>query len=143
MEPAEFAELNFDFHPAAVRDWLKALGFRIERTLTVSHFRWEPLKRVVPTAVLVWLDSCLQWTGAFWQLTPSVFLKASVANTQASHALADKDPLTWFRCAACGHWPLEQAHDWLRCPHCGARWGIQDGIYDFRHPVATAADVAA
>ena len=85
LEPVEFATLNFDFHPAAVRGWLRQLGFEIQKTLTVSHFRAGVLKRVVPVGVLVFLDSVLQWTGEFWQLTPSVFtraqLKASASET--------------------------------------------------------------
>src|SRR5512138_569529 len=27
LEPVEFAKLNFDFHPKAIRSWLKDLGF--------------------------------------------------------------------------------------------------------------------
>ena len=76
LEPVEFAKLNFDFHPETVRSWLTALGFRIEKILTVSHFRIGILKRTIPTSVLVFLDSVFQWTGALWQLTPSVFLRA-------------------------------------------------------------------
>jgi len=40
----EFVELNFDFHPRAVQNWLGELGFSIERILTLSHFRVGFLK---------------------------------------------------------------------------------------------------
>src|SRR3990170_3268584 len=53
LEPVEFVELNFDFHPKAVRNWLRELGFETERTLTLSHFRVGLLKRIVPTGILV------------------------------------------------------------------------------------------
>src|SRR5215216_5614779 len=33
LESVEFVKLNFDFHPRAVRNWLKDLGFKIEKTL--------------------------------------------------------------------------------------------------------------
>jgi SAM-dependent methyltransferase len=75
-EPIEFAELNFDFHPAAVRGWLAAAGFSVERQLTVSHFRLAILKRLLPLWLLVALDSAAQWTGVLWQLSPSVFVRA-------------------------------------------------------------------
>jgi ubiquinone/menaquinone biosynthesis C-methylase UbiE len=78
LEPVEFVELNFDFHPKAVRNWLQELGFSIERTLTLSHFRIGFLKRVIPTGILVFFDSILQCTGALWQYTPSVFVKAEL-----------------------------------------------------------------
>jgi ubiquinone/menaquinone biosynthesis C-methylase UbiE len=77
--PVEFARLNFDFHPAAVRSWLGQAGFRVTRTLTVSHFRLPLLKKVLPLVVLVWLDSLVQRTGGLWQLSPSVFLRAEAA----------------------------------------------------------------
>ncbi|MBE0699386.1 MAG: class I SAM-dependent methyltransferase, partial [Anaerolineaceae bacterium] len=62
-EPVEFAPLNFDFHPATVRSWLTCSGFNVERQLTVSHFRIGLLKRVVPTRMLVKMDSLAQLTG--------------------------------------------------------------------------------
>ncbi len=74
--PVEFARLNFDFHPRAVRSWLGAAGFRVRRTLTVSHFRHPLLKRIMPLPFLVWLDGLAQLTGGLWQLSPSVFVRA-------------------------------------------------------------------
>ncbi|HKZ54595.1 MAG TPA: class I SAM-dependent methyltransferase [Anaerolineales bacterium] len=74
--PVEFARLNFDFHPSAVRSWLKQAGFRLRRQRTVSHFRHPLLKRLIPLPVLVALDSALQASGAWFQLTPSVFVRA-------------------------------------------------------------------
>ncbi len=74
--PVEFARLNFDFHPAAVFDWLKEAGFSIEAKRTVSHFRLGPLKRLVPFRWLAALDGLFQPTGEWWQLTPSVFVRA-------------------------------------------------------------------
>jgi SAM-dependent methyltransferase len=54
--PVEFAKLNFDFHPQAVTDWLRGADFRLERRLSVSHFRLPLLKRLLPLFVLVGLD---------------------------------------------------------------------------------------
>src|SRR6266540_1221056 len=85
LEPVEFAKLNFDFHPKAVRNWLRDLSFSIERTLSLSHFRVGFLKRIVPIGLLVFLDSLFQWTGALWQLTPSVFVKARNGDAYGPH----------------------------------------------------------
>ena len=57
LEPVEFAPLNFDFHPRAMKSWLGDAGFRLERTLTVSHFRVNFLKSLLPAALLAGLDS--------------------------------------------------------------------------------------
>jgi ubiquinone/menaquinone biosynthesis C-methylase UbiE len=75
-KPVEFARLNYNFHPRAVREWLRRCGFSIERELSVSHFRLNWLKRRLPLALLVALDAALQPTGRWWHLAPSVFLRA-------------------------------------------------------------------
>ena len=131
LEPVEFVKLNFDFHPKAIRKWLEGLGFTIEKTLALSHFRVGFLKRIVPTNVLVFLDSLFQWTGAFWQFTPSVFVKARVAQDAILHHGQD-NILSYFKCPDCGHTPLAEKHDYLECTNCKKKWGIKDGIYDFR-----------
>jgi ubiquinone/menaquinone biosynthesis C-methylase UbiE len=134
LEQVEFAKLNFDFHPKAVRIWLKDLGFRVEKTLTVSHFRMEILKRTVPTPFLVFLDSLFQWTGAFFQWTPSVFVKARGGRRKPAPGNIE-NVLAFFKCPGCGNAPLEDNGTHLLCPNCRSRWEIKDGIYDFREPV--------
>jgi ubiquinone/menaquinone biosynthesis C-methylase UbiE len=124
--PVEFAALNFDFHPAAVRGWLKSAGFSVQRQLTVSHFRIGLLKRVLPLRLLVAMDAAAQLTGNWWQLSPSVFVKS-----QAVGETPSAPPGLFFRCPACGA-GLPEKQDNLTCPGCGRTWLYQDGIYDFR-----------
>ena len=132
-EPVEFVELNFDFHPKAVRVWLQELEFRIEKTLTVSHFRLGLLKKLIPTGILVALDSLAQWTGSLWQLTPSVFVKASLGG-EMSGTIPD-EVVQWFKCPQCGSSPLEDHNDYLQCLSCSSQWALRDGIYDFKEPL--------
>ena len=139
LEPVEFAKLNFDFHPRAVQGWLQALGFKIEKTLTVSHFRSGFLKRALPTSMLVFFDSLVQWTGALWQLTPSVFIKARMENgkqrirsVQQAAVETSANPPAFFKCPECGHSPLTDKTTYLECLSCRRRWEVKDGIYDFR-----------
>jgi len=139
LEPFEFVELNFDFHPKAVRKWLKDLGFSIEKTLTLSHFRVGFLKRIVPTSILVFFDSIFQWTGALWQLSPSVFAKARRGELHGLHGVETSPALTnltaFFKCPDCGHLPLVDRKDHLECLSCKKKWEVKDGIYDFREPI--------
>ncbi len=139
LEPVEFVELNFDFHPKAVQNWLKELGFSIERILTLSHFRVGFLKRIVPTGILVFFDSLFQWTGAWWQLTPSVFVKAKIVGRDAIPPHGQDNLLSCFKCPDCGQSPLMDKSDHLECPGCKKRWGVKDGIYDFREPAGRAS----
>lgn len=132
-EPVEFVELNFDFHPRAIRDWLETLEFRIEKTLTLSHFRLGILKRLIPTGILVAVDALAQWTGSVWQLTPSVFVKAGLPGEKGGSPVGDVPG--WFKCPKCEHWPLDAKNENLHCPYCGRKWAVRDGIYDFRAPI--------
>lgn len=126
-EPVEFAELNFDFHPQAIRDWLQEAGFSLQRQLTVSHFRIRFLKRILPLNLLVGMDSVIQPTGNWWQLTPSVFVRA-----QASGEKAVRKGDHFFRCPECGVYPLKEETKSLLCPGCSRQYKIRDGIYDFK-----------
>lgn len=132
LEPVEFVKLNFDFHPKAIRNWMENLGFHLEKTLTLSHFRVGFLKRVVPTSILVFLDSLFQWTGAWWQLSPSVFVKAVRRDVHSGPLPSPDNILAYFKCPDCGHSPLIDQTDYLECSSCGRKWAVKDGIYDFR-----------
>jgi len=133
-EPVEFAALNFDFHPQTVFGWLDELGFKRERILTVSHFRMEFLKRTLPASLLARMDGFFQPTGAWFQLTPSVFVKATAVGGTKREIPAD--PRLFFKCPACGYSPLDNTRDdQLTCPSCGKKWGFKDGIYDFREAI--------
>ncbi len=128
-EPVEFAVLNFDFHPKSVRKWLAESGFRVDRQLTVSHFRLGTLKRYFPLRLMVGLDALMQWTGDWWQLTPSVFVRCAVTGNSE---LAE--PGAFFICPQCGHGMLEEGPEAMICSVCASQWLVQDGIYDFREP---------
>jgi ubiquinone/menaquinone biosynthesis C-methylase UbiE len=129
LEPVEFVPLNFDFHPQKVRDWLEHTNFDLQRQLTVSHFRLASLKRLLPTRLLVFLDSIAQLTGDWWQLTPSVFTK-SIASGDVQFAPHNKG--AFFRCPVCEQDLPPGDGEALICPGCGAAWPIVDGVYDFR-----------
>lgn len=127
LQPYEFAELNFDFHPTWIARHLQAAGLTITRELTVSHFRLPLLKRLVPPRALAALDGLLQGTGRWWKFTPSVFVqtRAPAANltAPASHL---------FKCPACGAAPLAESVAGLDCPGCLRHFPLVDGIYDLK-----------
>ncbi len=125
-EPIEFAELNFDFHPKSVRACLRQAGFSIEKQLTVSHFRWDALKQRLPAGWLAGLDGLLQWSGAFIQVSPSVFTRCRAPDGGLA---AQKEAL--FACPVC-HAPLAGEGRPLQCEVCGRKWEYREGIYDFR-----------
>ncbi len=127
-ESVEFTELNFNFHPGAVRRWLEAVGLREERRLAVSSLRLEILKRSVPLDWLVALDSAWQGLGGLWPLSPSVFVRARMELERPPGA-------HFWRCPACNSTELAQRERGLRCRSCGRLWGVADGLYDFKDPL--------
>jgi len=131
LEPVEFEELNFDFHPRAVKGWLKDTGFQLERQLTVSHFRLGILKKHFPPAFLASLDGLASLTGACWQLSPSVFTRSRA--TQQGQVATEG---AFFKCPTCGSEALVEKPGSLACSTCQSIWLIRDGIYDFKEPVS-------
>jgi len=129
-EPYEFVPLNFDFHPTWMHRQLETAGFSIDTELAVSHFRHPLFKRFVPHERLAKLDGALQYIGALWKLTPSVFVSA---HTSGQGGIAEG---SIFRCPRCSTTPLTEHPTALHCPGCGAIWGIDDGIFDFKTPAA-------
>ncbi len=125
-EAVEFARLNFDFHPGAIRHWLAENHFDIHEQLTVSHFRAGLLKKLIPPKVLAGLDGLFQPSGAWFQLTPSVFIRAQATGTQIA-----KHKQGFYKCLSCGTGIPEGRGD-LRCPKCRHLWKNKNGILDFR-----------
>ncbi len=126
--PAEFAALNFDFHPQWIEKQLENAGLRRERRRSVSHFRMEFLKRHIPTSLLTALDGLIQPTGNLWQLSPSIFVRAVGG--------AGKDaapPEQFFRCPTCGEALGAPPQAEFACT-CGKTWRQTDHIYNFRDP---------
>ncbi|GAB4469387.1 MAG: hypothetical protein Kow0088_01290 [Anaerolineales bacterium] len=126
--PVEFAELNFDFHPQAIRQWLTDNDFILRRQLTVSHFRLHFLKKTVPLKVLVTLDSLVQLTGDWWQLSPSVFALAQAGGTLEEYPR----PRGFFACPNCKGEQFDKRDTQMVCLKCQQRWDIHKGIYILR-----------
>ena len=130
LEAIEFTKLNFDFHPRMIRQHLSEAGFDLQNQLTVSHFRINILKRVIPAGLLAAVDGLLQPTGKLWQLSPSVFTRST-----ARQFGSPPPGKGFFQCPECGTALPDQAEgsSQLDCPSCGKTYPILDGIYDFRN----------
>lgn len=126
----EFVPLNFNFHPKAMRTWLDEAQFAIERQLTVSHFRMGWVKRWLPLGLLVGLDSLFQPTGALFQYTPSLFVRA-----RATGETPRAKEGTFFKCPVCETALPEKKNGQLTCPSCGRGWSVKNGIYNFKEVI--------
>lgn len=132
QDPVEFVELNFNFHPQYMREQLNQVGFDIQRIIPVSWFRLGLLKRTMPTSILSGLDSLLQKSG--WTISPSIFLDLQLnAQSENQLELGQENPLDIFKCPQ-SQTSLIREDDAL-VSETGIRWGIYEGVYDFREPL--------
>lgn len=129
LQPVEFVELNFDFHPRWVRQQLIGSGLRPEAVRSVSHFRIPLIKKLVPSHWLAALDGLAQLTGRWWQLTPSVFVRARAEKPPSG------PPDGFFCCPVCRSADLAPQEMALACGGCGRHWRSDGGIYDFKTPL--------
>lgn len=129
--PVEFVKLNFDFHPRYIHKALESADFQTKRHLAVSYLRMGLLKRLIPTGILVGLDSLLQWTGSIANLSPSVFTR-NIATGSTPPAALDG---SLFKCPSCKNVNMDEQTDYIDCGNCGARWSKEGGIYNFKEPI--------
>lgn len=125
-DPVEFAELNFDFHPAWVRRRLREAGFVIRQQRSVSLFRVGLLKRLFGAKRLAALDGALQGPLAPLAISPSQFVLCRVRPGEQR----DTAP-GLFKCPECGSSDWSEGLESLACGN-GHRWSVRDGIYEFR-----------
>ncbi|MCC6616662.1 MAG: methyltransferase domain-containing protein [Anaerolineae bacterium] len=125
LEPVEFVELNFDFHPEYIRRSLVDVGFKLQKQLPVSLFRLDAVKRALPLDLLVGLDGLFQLTGLLY--APSVFMRTVATGPGPNNLEAD----SIFACPECGG-DLVHEGETIYCPKDDLRWAIRDGIYDFK-----------
>jgi len=132
QEPVEFVELNFNFHPDYMQEQVNQAGFEIHQTVPVSWFRVGLLKRSVPTSILSGLDSIVQKSG--WKISPSIFLDLELTGHSESHLEIGQDnPLDILKCPQ-SNTILSRDSD-VMVSEAGVRWGIYEGVYDFRNPL--------
>ncbi|MDO9545494.1 MAG: class I SAM-dependent methyltransferase [Pelolinea sp.] len=126
-DQVEFVELNFNFHPARVKEMLKQTRFLIKKQVSVSYLRTGFLKKTLPLSVMRVLEKMLQFSFSWSAYSPSIFLGTLVKN----EIEAQTDDI-FFRCPACGHFPLADTPPLLKCDQCGREYPVENGIYDFR-----------
>ena len=138
-EPVEFVQLNFDFHPAWMRDRFREAGFTVRQQYAVSHFRAPLLKERFPADRLAQWDSWLFAPGGAYPLAPSVFVQATApaAGKRATVGSGSDNVASLLRCSQCGTEPMKQVEqDLVCCPKCNVRYRRHDQVWDMKEPLA-------
>ncbi|MCA9890790.1 MAG: methyltransferase domain-containing protein [Anaerolineae bacterium] len=129
LEPVEFVELNYDFHPSYILRELHSVGFSTREYVPVSWFRIGAVKSLIPDGILASLDGLMQKTK--WVVTPSVFTRNVAGGSQEDNLQIDLHDI--FACPLTGG-PLRREGN-LFINQDGVAWEKRDGIYDFKQPV--------
>ncbi len=129
-QPIEFVRLNFDFHPADMRQKLIAAGFRPRRRAATSWLRLSLFKRLLSLRWMVALDQLLQPLGQLLPYAPQIFVENRVDGPPS--AVIERDQL--FKCPLTGA-PLRREGDVLISAQGNPRWAVRDGIYDLKEPL--------
>ncbi len=127
LEPYEFVELNYDYHPKYIRSKLDLAGFQVRDTRAVSTFRIGALKKFIPPSLLASVDGVLQKPTAGLEITPSLFMK----NESRKSGDSVVNPSLW-RCPQCSSIALTEDRNGLCCDNCHYLYPKVDGIYDFK-----------
>lgn len=130
LGPVEFAPLNFDFHPAWIRQRLVEAGFTPDARLGVSYFRLNWLKRRAPLDWLVRLDERLQFLGRWLPIAPSQFVLSAAPPSGQTAA-----PAHFFACPRCRTPLAAPDAGRLVCAGCQTQWACDDGLYNFKDPL--------
>ncbi len=126
-EPSQVVPLNYNFHPAYIRERLGQVGFQVEAELTASFFRVDTLKRIASPAMLARIDGWLQRPLAGLKPGPSVFVRARLVRPgQTRHKGG-----VW-RCPRCGSLRISETADAVSCNDCGSSWPRRGSFYDFK-----------
>ncbi len=131
LDPVEFVELNYNFHPIYIQHELYRVGFETTKRVPVSWLRLGALKRRVSNTILAEIDGVFQGSG--WLVSPSVFTLNTV---RSETSLVDNTGLQGdaiFASPDTGS-KLHREGDTLVSEE-GTRWAIRDGIYDFKQSV--------
>jgi ubiquinone/menaquinone biosynthesis C-methylase UbiE len=131
LEPVEFLELNYDFHPQYIQQELEKANFHLQQQIPVSFLRLAWVKRWVPLSLLVALDRGLQASSLLY--SPSIFSLSLFQGSSSDQTQGDLKQL--FMCPETGS-ALQQREDTLVNEDGIPRYQIRDGIYDFKTGLA-------
>lgn len=126
-EPYEFVQLNFDYHPSYISSHLDNVDLQIRAQRAVSTFRIGGLKRVVPTSLLVSMDSSLQQVSAPLKIAPSIFFRTESVKPGRPHL----NESLW-RCVKCHAEQISADGATMQCDACGTHYLCKEGIWELK-----------
>jgi SAM-dependent methyltransferase len=134
LKPSQIGETILNFHPDYISDILKKRNFTIKKSISVSNFRLNLLKKFPGTKTLLFFEKFYQKFFSFVLLGPSIFLK-SVLDGKGPEDIG-RNKITGLEdiliCIYCGKTSLILNKSMIQCKNCGRIFACEDGIYNFK-----------
>lgn len=118
-----------NFHPRYIKDALKNNGFEIYSKTGVSFFRIPVLKRLLPTKLLLALESIIQTLLSWADISPSVVYKTNFRKGGISRAKGKLEEI--MCCPKCGS-DLKFDSLTSKCTKCSSIYKKKSNIWDMR-----------
>jgi len=131
LVPSRVGDTILNYHPAHILGMLGQREFRVIKLLSVSNFRLQLIKKMVPTRALLFLENFYQNVFSFLSFGPSIFLKAKLLKEPGNYARADKIE-NILACPDCGEGGLVVGKDKVSCRACSREFKVEDGIFNFK-----------
>lgn len=123
------SKIFLNFHPKYIKKIIQKDSFYIKDVLSVSNFRNQSLKKVIPQSGLVMMEDKLQGPLSLLNFGPSIYLKLKRKGIKVENNLNDfKDLLVCPECKG----TLIITDEKCECKKCVKEYKIEDGIYNFR-----------
>jgi hypothetical protein len=134
LKPSQVGETILNFHPGYISDLLKKRSFTIKKSISVSNFRLNLLKKFPGTKTLLFFEKVYQRFFSWALLGPSIFLKSVLNKTESGdtgrNKMASLEDI--LICPYCGKDSLIFDENKVKCKNCGRIFIREDGIYDFK-----------
>ena len=134
LKPSQVGETILNFHPDYISDLLKKRSFSIKKSISVSNFRLNLLKKFPGTKTLLFFEKIYQRFFSWVLVGPSIFLKSVLNKTGPEDTSRNK--MTSLEdiliCTYCGKDSLILVEKKVKCKNCGRIFLREDGIYDFK-----------
>jgi len=134
LKPSQVGETILNFHPDYISDLLKKRSFTIKKSISVSNFRLNLLKKFPGTKTLLFFEKIYQRFFSWVLVGPSIFLKSVLNKTGPEDTSRNK--MTSLEdiliCTYCGKDSLILDENKVKCKNCGRIFLREDGIYDFK-----------
>ncbi len=130
LKPSRVGDTILNYHPAYILDMLQKKNFVLQKRLSVSNFRLQLAKKIIPFKVLLFLENLYQKGFSFLSLGPSIFLRTQLLKKQPPVQVSSLEHI--LVCPQCPQDTLKIEDHQAICNGCGRQYPRQQGIFDFK-----------